>query len=92
MVPETWFMVYHEQLGHTLSRLWKTREFLKATTDHAKGPAAYAKVTCTNQKRVRGRIAWLKDHKLDGRTHSCGQQEHEPSVLRCVTDSKNSSE
>jgi hypothetical protein len=30
-----------------LSRLWNTREFLNATTDQAKGPAAYANVTCT---------------------------------------------
>lgn len=37
----------------TLSRLWNTREFLKATTDQARGPAAYAKVTCTTQQLYR---------------------------------------
>lgn len=35
-----------------LSRLWNTREFLNATTDQAKGPAAYAKVTCTTTSAI----------------------------------------
>ena len=46
--------VFIHVLPHTLSRLWKTREFLKATTDHANGPAAYAKVTCTHRYLVWG--------------------------------------
>lgn len=30
----------------TLSRLWNTRELRKAMMDHARGPVAYANMTC----------------------------------------------
>ncbi len=33
-------------IGPTLSRLWNTSEFLKATMLHASGPVAYANITC----------------------------------------------